>query len=973
MYGGLIWALLLLLLPRLTEGVTTTCQHLAPTPYEYTVPTCDCGVIWKNLGSPSSTTDSVTTNTLVNLINDELTAIPAADVEQARFMCFKQTQCSGFLYETVTGVEPYAYFFDYSRTAGSLTASPGLEAVYLPTTALHIIERYENNRCSDFTLDAYYYYFSDSNRRNHIETYNSGQFCPFPLTLCGTCCWSTPLNTTHCTSPESPSRSQAAADISQTWAAKALAHWNEIGSALRLPPNSACSLTPTLWTAESQCETPQTGCFESDQQPCGGNGYCDANDNNPYASGLYSTPYYCNCNNFTGNDQSGNPLFDHNFQYMGNACQRSSLLLCTNAQNPNQLCSGFASRCTPQLLANTAPNNDYNPVCDCDTAPAVAGTGQYCQTNRCDPLTRCQSLGGNSGSCQFVSNQWKCVCQSSAVGPTCQYSTLPCKNNPADIFNCAGRGVCMPPGLDSSLYPVSVYDNFNANAVWCACTNNLAFGTKCQSLICNPAIVTAGRGTCQPATGGFVGCLAAYKTSGLPGTLLCDIDICATTGGTATPVDNPTSCACGLYQPGTALTPPLTDISCYPVCAISNGTVCGPATAPKKNLCIQSVDTSGVRRSQCVCDFGYIQVTAPLGSAANQAILGGIRAPVNQLPLVCEPWCLHGTPPTAWTSSNLLPCICPNTGFNTANNHPRCDNAICQNGGVWNTGTQRCDCVGPYISSGNCQFDTCSNPNTPLIVEGTPLGAFCSCRAPFTWANTLTKLECLADRCGANGRVNPQLYLGNTAIAAADYCVCTSSLYRTSCLDATGLTCSYCSTPSCQNGGVLIASGTNVLGCSCVFPWTGATCSSNLCGSKGTPTAISCVCAFGFTGARCDIAPCSAYGRWNNATNTACVCTLGWTGTLCQNSPCPTGFVWNIATLSCVAGAGGGGGGTPVSSSGSAGSSSSSTGRSSSTAVAVIQSSDAHRNTRNQPENNAAITIAALVLGTTAFLLKRVF
>lgn len=868
---------------------------------------CDCGVLWENVGTVQTISNIGNTGsyygfgvrilTWNSTSNSQSLYLPVVDISQAMHDCYTRIDCHGVVFYTgVTFGQPFrAYFYDYTVVAGQTFAtSPQLTGLNFGLAQVYNLTRSELYRCASFALTPYFYYFGDATRRAEIEQ----AFCVNRLPDT-TCCW----NTIHgvgippCTNLD-PVSTSGNLTLDTAWISAANSHWAFYGHKLRYPPNSACSLTPTLWDTTSKCAQPTTGCFEFDGIPCGKRGFCTENtgalaspwyrdpDNSFIQSGpLYTTPNYCSCANYSVIHFGGVPI------YHGRSCATKTVDACTQVGNNIQLCSGGNVNCLPNLIANTVPNNDYDASCQCDSNPPWPGTGTFCETGRCVP-------GGGpcgiDGSCVRVSqgpDVWTCQCGISTVGIYCQFSSSGCRVT--STSKCQGVGVCYPPGLppDNATYP-----NINQVNAWCACPEESFFGSNCQYERCDPGQnVVPGHGRCSE-TGIFVACYAPY-TSSNPPSIRCDVDRCNATGGVvvSTLINNlpsgalelvPTDCNCGKFRHGVS-----GDITCLPRCGNgTTGTLCGVGAPGEPNICVDSV-VSSVRYAECVCGSGSIPVPVP---QVNNDITA-LSPPPGKNKTICEPWCIHGSVLFTWVYPQ--PCNClPNTlGFDIGPDqfgvsYPRCDHRTCDNDGVWDSGTQTCTCVGPYTSASKCRIQTCDNPTTTGFVEGVvipdplhPLtNEICLCSGPYTWSSQALT-DCSANLCGTHGFPNPSIT--NTTLPAS-MCACTGG-YITICNDFSGTTCAFCASTGCENGGVLVIAGnTNV--CACNFPWEGDLfCSTSVCGINSQSFAGLCSCTelapgVRFSGRTCKESPC-IHGNWSQSL-LSCACAPEWTGPVCDVS-----------------------------------------------------------------------------------------
>lgn len=828
----------------------TTLNEPPVYPEAFNAP-CDCAIRWQNLGSPSALSVPINFSTVVTVLE----TLPFTNAEQAQFLCHSRLDCRGVAFYDPQNADPTGYLFGYSDgtrasavfPSGNLTNSfPAADDVFLGSTTFYLLNRFELYRCADFALDPYYFYFADSNQRKIVESFS----CPYPLPAGGaiTCCWHIPSGG-NCTN-YAPARGDPLLSTDTRWQTVAQQVWESQGASLRLKPSAACDLLPSLWTYGSQCASETPGCFRVDPTgvPCDTHGLCLANVGSD-ADALYSTPYYCQCANYTGFRETGEPNFDHVQQYMGRACNYATTDYCTDPDHPETLCSGFNTRCIPQIVANTAPSTDYHPRCDCEASPPVIGAGRFCETNRCDPTNLCKVLGDSVGECQVTSltptPQYGCVCSYRAIGTFCEIDTSGCLFHPGDPAVCDGNGVCRSKDATPALYHTD--PNYSNTSVWCDCTDGLSHGPKCEQKFCDPAYITSGRAICETSTGAFIRCLEPFDSSDAPGAKKCDVDRCAVSGG-ALAGNPPSACTCGSFHTGTEIG--LADITCYPRCANYSGVECGPAdpNTVQENLCIQSA-VDGLHYAQCQCDFGYILALAPNTSETN---FSSVRAPPGQNPMVCVKFCMHGgiTNPS-FSENNQAPCDCSHTGYSG----DRCDVALCRNGGQWDTALGRCVCIGPFTGP-HCQAHTCGNSLAPLFQAGVPgmdpdfpSDVICLCNPPFTSTNLTSRIDCLGSLCGPLGVIPSTLQTGDPVNS---YCQCITPTVTTQCFDSTGASCAFCHTPSCVNGGVVSFNGTHAPACTCPFPYGGTYCQSHLCGAHGAPSDAHCACSEGWSGARCD-------------------------------------------------------------------------------------------------------------------------
>lgn len=914
---------------------------LSVSAYTHAPSSCDCGVVWHSFGEISDapatadvglqTQPTVYTTTQLQLISSGAGGEngyiwPVVNIQQAKTYCYTipLEDCTGFVFVPATVTQTgyaHAYLFNRQRTAGSVLATAWLD-VDLETASLYELRVYHYNRCSDPTFDPFFYYFSQ--RRLEIEEYA----CPYRNSTSNACCWM-PFNpTTYACPTPSPSRLEAEGEPTQLWTTSARTHWERLGHSIRagFAPNANCLLEPLLFTTDSMCTTPQDGCGIHDTLPCGGTrGYCDPNSG-PTANPLYSTPYVCNCDAYDSGTYGGAPRF------VGRSCAKVTSDSCVWVENPAQLCSGNNARCVAQLDAGSAPNNDYTPRCDCDSAPALPKTGDYCQIDRCDPAHACQIRGVDAGQCVVVSQTpllVRCDCGLEAVGPRCEYSAVPCIDPEPSIAatKCYDRGVCNQPGLSSLIYPSAQNPNFAANASWCLCTAQQATGVYCQTLTCDPATVTPGRGLCDPTTQGFIQCYKVYDTSAEAAALKCDVDVCARTGGLvirdpafdqqSIDEENRYTCACGSLLTASQITPPTDAVGCFPRCANASGVVCGAASGVNTNTCRVTVGSNYTRYADCDCAYGHIHVPAPkLGNDVNI-----MHPSPNKGYEVCETWCLHGdVPTTGWTEENkaAVHCQCQGTGYTVFDDDgrptfPRCDNPLCKNNGTWAPSTQSCQCSGPFTSESSCRTDTCDIRTTfytegAVVVNPSDVNTrICQCKAPFTYPSPSNKFSCTASMCGVHGVVNPAILNQPTILVLPTVmCLCQPG-WRTQCTDPSGASCVFCMSASCLNGGAM---NSTTGACVCAFPFIGETCAIHACAAHGTPSNGGCACSYGFFGDTCSNSPCGPTTGTFNETTKLCDCIDGLSLSDCFHLPQPvpsssssTGVSGNASSSSSSTGA----------------------------------------------------------------------
>ena len=296
--------------------------------------------------------------------------------------------------------------------------------------------------------------------------------------------------------------------------------------------------------------------------------------------------------------------------------------------------------------------------------------------------------------------------------------------------------------------------------------------------------------------------------------------------------------------------------------------MCGPFEL-EPHRCAQNneINKPDSRYAQCQCAQGYLLVPHPDPVEAAKGVQ------------ICEKYCKNGNVPVGWDPLSPEPCICDrSTGFDTANNSPRCDHAICQNQGTFKNGA--CECKMPWTNVDVCRSNSCGAGNRVvpwLSSEATSLFQ-CSCTAPSRSRFSLAPFDCASTICGSNGYLNP-FYNSNSLPIA--YCVCNGKS-RTSCVSNEG--CNYCSETRCLNGGRTSSSEAN--SCVCTFPFYNGPqglCELSRCNANGTASyqASTCVCKPGITGPSCNVSVC-----FNNATfvpaTGICSCRPGFVGLFCD-------------------------------------------------------------------------------------------
>jgi hypothetical protein len=614
----------------------------------------------------------------------------------------------------------------------------------------------------------------------------------------------------------------------------AVRHYRYVGHLARLSPNSGCQLTPIVYEPEQYCAAPR--CLSVGYStPCNSNGFC-INNPSSNSTSVALQPYACECAVFdSGTVQSNVYGLNGKPAWIGNACQFSVAEFCVRGSDP-VLCSGYQQVCKPKKAWNgefflqnfkDGLHDDYLPACDCTGLPAI---GQYCEESACGVKSHgCKSLGASGGECMTDNgSDYFCACGQGATGTYCEIDKSGCLFNG---LSCAGQGVCVT----------------NSTATVCQCADGF-FGSRCEKTTCMDAIMVAGHGLC--ANGILQSCYPPYSGT------RCEQDNCALFGGTVIGSPAPSGCSC---PDGTApLLNGVTVATCWPQCPVIDGHSCGATGA----TCLQS--TVGQRReATCQCPLGY---TLETDADGNQH---------------CQNFCAHGTPALDFNPFNpTQPCVCsPDTGFDTAMNHPRCDHPICNEHGVYENG--QCTCEPPYTSSSNCAQHSCSSIGYVVAwIDASASSPYrCACDEPQAPSNPLLPYDCSGTVCANGGSLFP-FWRSQPEEA---WCLC-SGKWTTSCSDP-NLSCQHCGSSVCLNGGFPSSSDSNT--CVCPFPYYSGdlgVCESSVCPGESGESA--CICDDMHTGLLCEQTRCMNGQLVDGATPSdpqSCVCVDDtWTGPMCD-------------------------------------------------------------------------------------------
>ena len=594
----------------------------------------------------------------------------------------------------------------------------------------------------------------------------------------------------------------------------------------------------------------------------------------------------------------------------GCACDVNLREACSPPQDP-VLCHSNdhgTSRCRPLLNVTTMITTH---TCDCSIGGAGTEKGRYCEQSVCPVAGNgivcngrdCIVHADGTGTCDCTPT----VSQSALlVGDACEIdATLDCGVTHsvfAGYTECAGHGTCLCPGGNSS----------------CACVCDAAYNPvdKCATSRCTASCEF---GTCV-ANGPTASCSCFFAYS-LNATGSCTVSKCLYG---AVPSSNGRACICPDPAMGYA------HLCEAPDCpADEDGNMCGAPHIHDFKLIGSLVDyrfKECLTTGECACGVGYVlneetgmcewfcDVDGTSSSTLNAfeervactCNVGSIGARCNEpqcdptaipnsdgvscscrVPLVqatarsCElPPCVHGTITTT--------CECQ-PGWRGDS----CNIAICENGGTWNTDTERCSCVYPFTVNSNCQIPYCG-PTSAWDGEG------CVCQPG--WRGD----GCGERVCGPGSEHPIYPFLDLTA------CVCQPAYTGPDC---TAPLCGY---------GVASCLRTECA-CHCTLGWAldvNQNCTVSLCGAHGTPLLSPafddsiCTCAPGFGydplnryGVHC-VRPCSTIRTLSYDVVTAtCACQSGWIGTTCDIPTSTTG------------GGGGGNGGSTGATGGATGSS----------------------------------------------------
>ena len=557
------------------------------------------------------------------------------------------------------------------------------------------------------------------------------------------------------------------------------------------------------------------------------------------------------------------------------------------------------------------------PYCACPTLNGVPlKGGQYCEYSRC-PVANgkvcngqgiCTVNGTNpAGFPAFSCRQplpISTVCSVTDVQCAATTAVPPVCNANLDYNGCACeqpiRVLCAPaPSAPLCSVTGSPIDQLDA----CQVQTNLADGTVAASCLCGPAVEGAfcqdsvcgdcGTGGCDPATRSCVCRTVDLALNGLWLGASCNVSVTTScgyslvSGGDLYMCSGHGSCVelpGGGY--GCACDPGYTGAKCE----LSD---C-PAPCDDRSDC--SLPPNGGVQKECICRYPLVysrNTTHPNLCNIDQCTARNIRTRANAAGDGCE--CLEASLSLA---SGCTQTLCPadtDTGQMCGPaNAGSCPEGECITndckisydysvvGGAWVlAGDSRrrllCDRYQKKCLDGTCE---CGLGYTQDAVTGL-------CVRVCHPDNTVAIVPCIntLDPLCIDARFNPSL-------SGRDYA------FTCKCQPAyTGSR--YCDTLLCAHGGTLDPTTNST--CVCPFPWTGSTCTDNLC-VHGTANLFTsrCDCLFGWAGARCDQNPCQNGGTPDATKVGGCRCPAKWGGANCSSLLCNTNNFWDETLQTCV-------------------------------------------------------------------------
>ena len=769
---------------------------------------CDCSIKWSVAGTIDSfnplpnkyklLTDFSPANMPLKHPNVGNTGIVhVGNLDQAKFICYKDALCVGFIYyakpqfwlgakQQPVPLTQLVYEAQFLQLDTSLNPASKTSITWPASqrTMFYTIDRKSLYNCPSFDLN--------------IANYRQNYFTAVQL-YCSELISSWNQNNPNLILPTSNCYNDAAF----------ISHWRYRGHIDRLQPNAKCLLTPVIQDPSSYCSTSRCP-LGLGNLPCSGNGYCQIN-NTPNATSSYK----CVCKTFFDQQDVGLLSLNDIAAWQGESCQYSVAYFCV-APGTSTLCSDTPGACVARPAAsghfyadqfqNQLSPSEVIPQCNCD---GTSKTGQFCEQSKCGSNSGgCKSLNAAAGECTRQSDgNYKCVCQRGAIGQFCEIDASGCLYND---LKCSNQGQCV------------ISNNDPSQPTHCECSPGFT-GQFCENSLCPESIIAPGHGVCL--NNQVDHCYKAYDG------IRCEIDVCAAHNGTVKLDSDGLPNLCECQTPLKPLVDGSVTTTCWPQCPVYQGQMCGITTGSAQHSCKYSENESGQRTATCQCALGYIPIASPN----------------NPSETVCEKYCFRGNVASDWIAERPSPCICAaSTGYDIQQNHPRCDRPICANNGTYDYIAKKCSCYAPYLPVSMCQAHGCGLSGN--VVSWNNINGHspfrCNCTNPMAPKDPTNPFDCNGDRCGNNGTLHP---LWRTYTDPAKYCICSG---RTSTQCSNGY-CAYCQNQDCLNGGELVGSENTY--CNCKFPYKNGQlkiCEDNECVTSNTQnvTQLGCFCVPGFSG-----------------------------------------------------------------------------------------------------------------------------
>jgi len=562
------------------------------------------------------------------------------------------------------------------------------------------------------------------------------------------------------------------------------------------------------------------------------------------------------------------------------------------------------------------PTRDV-PYCACPTlSGVVAKGGQFCEYDRCPRANgkQCNGQGvcvvngtNAAGFPSFACRSPMSITKLCALNDDqCRATTAapPVCNDNLDYNGCACeqpiRALCAPssdaPLCSSTGGPIDQLGS-------CQVLTNLADGSVKASCVCAPGITgvycqksvcgDCGTGTCNIATSQCVCRSSDSTTNGLWIGPSCNISVTDACGYAIAPGGDLYVCAnhgqcvsIGLGQYGCACDARHSGAKCE----ISE---C-PAPCDTRSDC--KLPVSGGTQKECICRFPLVwarNATYPNLCNVDQCKLQNPRTRPNANGTACEciepglslaSGCQQALCPADPTTGDM--CGPPNPGACPEGECISVDCKISYDYGV-------SPLTGTFVLIGDSRRRKLCDRYQKQCVNGT-----CACGLGYSQnrvtgrctricspENTLAIVPCLdiRDPLCIDARFNPSL----TGFDNAFKCKCQPAFTGSA----------LCDTPRCMHGGTI---NSDLATCSCKFPWTGDTCTDDLC-VNGVANFVTnkCDCLFGWTGTRCDQTVCQNGGVPNYVTQ-SCKCPAKWGGSNCSELACRTNNFWDDTLKACV-------------------------------------------------------------------------